>query len=84
MKKYSWMIREQMGDQEIGDNVEKNSADGISLSVQRRWARDDEDEWPEAAEWLREQYERLRVVLTDPPSKGEDGATNAPARTQLG
>ena len=63
MRKYSWMIREQMADQDVGDNVEKSSADGQSVAVQRRWTRDDENEWPEAAEWLMEQCERMRAIL---------------------
>ena len=62
MRKYSWMIREQMADQDVGDNVEKSSAGGQSVAVQRRWTRDDEDGWREAAEWLMEQCERLRAL----------------------
>ena len=66
MRKYSWMILEQMGDQEVGNNVEKNSAHGLSVAVQRRWTHDNEDEWPEAAEWLMDQCGRLRALLVDP------------------
>lgn len=69
MRRYSWMIRSQMGDQEITGNLDKDSQNGTSAFVQRRWIRDDEDEWPEVAEWLMEQYERLRAVLTVPADK---------------
>ncbi len=68
MRRYSWMIRDQMGDQELGENMEKNSADGMTVCVQRRWTRDDQDEWPEAAEWIKEQHERLRAILAVPKS----------------
>ena len=39
MRRYSWTIREQMADQELGENLEKNSEDGMSVSVRRRWSR---------------------------------------------
>ena len=73
MRQYSWRIRDQMGDQELGENLVKNSENGMSVSVRRQWTRDDEDEWPEAAEWIREQFERLSAILADPP--GEGGGT---------
>ena len=63
MRQYSWAIRDQMGDQELEGNLEKNSVDGLTLSIQRSWTRDDEAAWPEAALWIKEQYERLRVIL---------------------
>jgi len=51
--------------------LEKNSEDGQSIAVQRPWSRDDEDERPEAAEWIKEQYERLRAVLAESQSGAE-------------
>ena len=66
MRKYSWMIFEQMADQDVDDNVEQNSVKGWSVAVRRRWTRDDEDEWPEAAEWLIEQCGRLRAIAGAP------------------
>ena len=71
MRRYSWTIREQMADQELGENLDKNSEEGMSLPVQRRWSRDDEEEWRDAAQWIKEQYERLRAVLSDSPSVAE-------------
>ena len=71
MRRYSWTIREQMADQELGENLEKNSEDGISVSVRRRWSRDDQDEWPHAVQWIKEQYERLQAVLSDSPNEAE-------------
>ena len=66
MRQYSWMIRDQMGDQTLGDNLEKNSAGGTTVSIQRRWTREDEGEWSETAQWIKEQYERLRVIVAGP------------------
>ena len=71
MQQYSWMIRDQMSDQELGANLEKNSQHGTSVTVQRRWVRDDEDEWPEAVRWITEQHERLRAILTGLSARGE-------------
>ena len=69
MRQYSWMIRDQMDDQQLGENLEKNTANGITITVQKRWTRDDESEWPEVAQWIKEQFERLRVTLSE--SSGE-------------
>ncbi len=65
MQKYSRMIREQMSDQTLGDTDEA-SASGRSVSLRRSWTRDSEDEWPAAAEWLMDQFARLRALLADP------------------
>ena len=69
MRSYSWKIREEMGDQVLGENLEKNGADGMTITVQRAWVRDDEDEWPEAAQWIKEQFERLRAILSERPGE---------------
>ncbi|MDE0191075.1 MAG: HNH endonuclease family protein [Gammaproteobacteria bacterium] len=71
MRQYSWMIREQMGDQQLGDDLEKNSRNGITILVRRQWTRDDQDEWPEAARWIAEQHERLRAILAGPSAGTE-------------
>ena len=63
MRRLSWIIRERMGDQKLGDDIDKNSAKGWSISVQRAWVREDEDDWPAAAQWIKEQYERLQTIL---------------------
>lgn len=73
MRKYSWMIFEQMADQDFGENVEQNSVKGWSVAVRRRWTRDDEGEWPEAAEWLIEQCGRLRALSVEAGLSAEDG-----------
>ena len=63
MREYSWTIQQTMGDQQLGENLERNAEDGVSIAVQRPWVRDDEDEWPEVALWIKEQQERLAAVL---------------------
>ena len=72
-----------MGDQELGENLEKNSENGMTVSVRRRWTRDDESEWPEAADWIKEQHDRLRAILADPPSEGEGGTVVSDPRPTL-
>ena len=47
-----------------------------SIRMTRRPA--DEDEWPEAAEWIKEQYERLQAILADSPGEGEAAAVVSP------
>ncbi|MCY4003226.1 MAG: DUF262 domain-containing protein [Rhodospirillales bacterium] len=63
MRACSFRIREEMGDQLLGENLEKNSADGITITVQTDWIRDDDGDWPDAAQWIKEQFERLRSIL---------------------
>ena len=65
VRQYSWKIREQMGDQELGGNLEKRSEDGNTVIVQRPWTPDDEREWPDAARWIVEQLERLREIAAE-------------------
>ena len=73
MRQYSWVILEQMVDQDVGDNVEQNSVKGWSVAVRRRWTRDDQDDWPEVAEWLIEQCGRLRAIAVEAALSAEDG-----------
>ena len=65
MRRCSWMIRERMSDQKLEGNIESNSANGWTIEVQRSWVRDDENGWPEAAIWIKEQCERLHAIAAD-------------------
>ncbi|MYF00093.1 MAG: DUF262 domain-containing protein [Gammaproteobacteria bacterium] len=65
MRRCSWMIRERMSDQKLEGNIESNSANGWTIAVQRSWVRDDENGWPEAAIWIKEQCERLHAIAAD-------------------
>ena len=64
MKRYSWLIQRQMGDQTLGDDIEKSSDKGWTITVQKKWMRDDEDSWPEVADWIKQQQERLQKIVT--------------------
>ena len=70
MRRYSWTIRDRMGDQQLGGNLDDRSSNGMTIKVQRPWVRDDEDDWPDAAQWIREQCERLHAILADPNDQG--------------
>ena len=63
MRRYSYLIQQFMSDQDLADNLQKNSEQGWTIEIQRSWIRDDRDEWPEAAHWIKEQQERLSDIL---------------------
>ena len=63
-RQYSWIIQQTMGDQQLGDNLEASSKGGWSITVERPWVRDDEDEWPDAVVWIKEQQERLAAIVS--------------------
>ena len=63
MRQLSWMIQDQMADQELGDNLERNVEEGMTVAVRRHWNRDDDDAWPEAAQWIKDQQLRLQAIL---------------------
>ncbi len=65
MRRISQMICEQMADQQLSDDLEKEAENDRSIRVLRAWVRDNEDEWSEACLWIRDQYERLCLILKD-------------------
>ena len=65
MQRYSWKIREEMGDQRLSDELEGNAVNGWSINVQRAWEREDEDAWPDVALWIMEQFQRIRTIVND-------------------
>ena len=76
MLQYSRKIRELMSDQEFDGNEVSLSKKGRSISVRRAWDRDDEDSWPEAARWIKDQADRLQVVAeTLVPIPGQVGVS---------
>ena len=66
MRRYSRRIREQMSDQVLGESLESESDEGRTVAVIRPWTREDESEWPEAAQWIMEQCERLQSIMAAP------------------
>ena len=69
MLHYSRQIENQMGDQKLGSDFEKNSKKGRSIRVQRNWIGDDEDNWLEAVRWIKLQQSRLEAILKDELTK---------------
>lgn len=63
MRDCSSAIRSIMGDQRIADGAEREARRGRSVAVERPWARDDRDEWPGHASWIKEQSDRLAAIL---------------------
>lgn len=63
MRRYSRLIEQEMGDQDLGDGLDQNARRGRSIFVQRDWIQDDEDEWSEIADWLAEQTNRLTEMV---------------------
>ncbi len=65
MRRYSHRIHEDMGDQDtVGDSREW-AEEGWTIGVVRPFYLTDRDEWPEAADWIKEQYERLVAIVSD-------------------
>ena len=62
MLQHSRQIRDLMSDQEFDGNEESRSRGGRSVTVRRAWDRDDQDEWPEAARWIKDQADRLGAI----------------------
>ena len=66
MRRYSRMMRDQMSDQTLGENLESKSSKGRTVAVIRPWTREDESEWPEVAQWIMQQCERLQSIMATP------------------
>ena len=64
MEEYSRLIRERLDDQQsLRDK--KKERDGQSIGVQRLWARDDKTQWPQVAQWVKEQFDELRSIINE-------------------
>ena len=80
MRKWSRLIIEQMADQKVVDDVERNCEKGWSVSVERNWTRDDESEWPTAALWIKDQHDRLLAIAGDTTQRRQRRANGASAQ----
>lgn len=69
---YSGKIRSEMGDQRIEGEPHAASLEGRTVWLTRPWTYADDEDWPDAAAWIKEQYERLRFILEE--ATGEEGA----------
>ena len=67
MHECSRMIRETMGDQTINNRgADKKAREGRTISIEMTWERDNEEEWPDAAQWIADQTQRVQALLSDP------------------
>ena len=67
MHECSRMIHEAMSDQIIyGGDADRNARGGRSVYIRKKWERDNEEEWPEAAQWIMDQTQRVQALLSDP------------------
>lgn len=64
--RYSGAIRDLMGDQQIDGNPEAEGRQGRTVRLVRPCLYVDDGEWPDTADWIAEQYERLRLILEEP------------------
>ena len=65
MHQLSWVIHNQMGDQNPTGDVIQESKNQKTVRVVRSWTREDKDEWDDACWWIWAQYKRLRLILED-------------------
>ena len=61
-----------MGDQRIEGEPHAASLEGRTVGLTRGWTCEDDEDWPDAAAWITEQYKRLRFILEEPT--GKEGA----------
>lgn len=57
-----WSIKEK-DQQYIGKFIANEADKGRSIKIRLAWDRDDENEWSEAALWVKEQFDRLREII---------------------
>ena len=62
MLQYSRTIRESMSDQQIDGNETTESEKGKSISIRQTWDRDDQEAWRQAAQWIKDQTDRLHAI----------------------
>ena len=77
MRRFSRVMRNQMADQRLSDDLESESERGRSVRVERPWTRDSEDEWGEACRWIQDQCERLRLILAGSGVEDEERSNDA-------
>ncbi len=47
----------------IADGLEESG--GSTVWLEKPWAVEDDEDWPPAADWIKDQFERLRTIVTD-------------------
>ena len=64
--RYSGRIRSEMGDQRIEGEPHAACLEGRTVWLKRLGTYEDDEDWPDAVAWIKEQYERLRFILEEP------------------
>ena len=59
MEKYSQRIIKQLSDKQSMDDKGQEK-DGASIRVQRKWSRDNKEQWPHAAQWVKKNIRRAK------------------------
>ena len=69
MLECSRRIREKIGNKRLisDENQNNRERDGRSIKIKRTWARGNVQEWPEIANWVRDQFEFLREIVLECP-----------------
>ena len=62
MEKYSQLIRKKLGNQQSLDDKGQEKH-GASIRVQRKWTRDNKEQWPDAAQWVKEMFVALQEII---------------------
>ena len=65
MRQISRTMHDQMSDQVLSNDVERQCEHGRTVRVERAWTRDDEDEWDVACQWIQDQYQRSRAIASE-------------------
>lgn len=62
MEEYSELIRLQLSDQQLfyEKNQERN---GRSIRIQKSWKRDNKEQWPDTAQWVKEMFVALQEII---------------------
>ena len=75
MVQYSRMICDQMSDQQLDEDVEKEAGEGRSIAATLPRNYENDANWFAIAQWMMDQYERLEVIV-----KSSDSSLEAAAR----
>ena len=64
LQRFSWLIQNQMDDQNLGGEIEKNSDKGWTITVEKVRTQSGQDAWPEEFDWVKQQAERLQMIIS--------------------
>lgn len=59
------MIEERMVDQHLDGQPEERAKEKRTIIVKKSWIRSDEDDWPDATIWVKDQVDRLTKIAAE-------------------